>query len=318
MRPNRREFLGLLGSAGIGLAAAGGPLAAARAQRVADGSLSLTEIRDGLGVVTGAGGNVVVAPSVSGLLVVDSGSVERAASLAELLDRRFGGLPVEVLFNTHWHLDHTGGNDRLVERRPTTIIAHENTRLWMSTEFDVEWENRHYERRAPAARPNRTFFSSDPQPLTLELDGEEVSYGHLLEAHTDGDVYVRFPRRNVIVAGGVVTAGRYPILDYITGGWIGGMADATSKLLAMADAATVIVPDVGPLQRRSDLEAQLTMLTTVRERIEAIALEGRGVEDMIAAGITQEFDERYGEGSAQFIANAYEGMWWSRLRGIVA
>jgi hypothetical protein len=86
----------------------------------------------------------------------------------------------------------------------------------------------------------------------------------------------------------------------------------------MMDAETLVVPDIGPPQRRADLEAQVKMLSTVRERIEAIALEGRGLEDMIAAGITKEFDERYGKDSEQFIVNAYEGMWWNRLRGIVA
>jgi hypothetical protein len=129
---------------------------------------------------------------------------------------------------------------------------------------------------------------------------------------------VRFPERNVIVAGGAVTVGSYPVLDYVTGGWIGGMVDATNQLLGMMDDETLVVPDVGPVQRRADLETQVKMLSTVRERIEAIALEGRGVDDMIAAKITAEFDERYGADSEQFIANAYEGMWWNRLRGIVA
>jgi glyoxylase-like metal-dependent hydrolase (beta-lactamase superfamily II) len=188
----------------------------------------------------------------------------------------------------------------------------------MSTKFYSDWEERYYERRAPAARPNRTFFTSDRQPLRLDFGGEEVSYGHLLEAHTDGDIYVRFPQHNVIVAGGAVTAQGYPVLDFITGGWIGGMVDALTKLLAMSDEETLVVPDVGPVQRRSDLEAQRTMLTTVRERIEAIALQGRGIEDMLAERITKDFDGRYGEDSTQFIVNAYESMWWSRLRGIVA
>jgi glyoxylase-like metal-dependent hydrolase (beta-lactamase superfamily II) len=253
-----------------------------------------------------------------GLLLVDSGSPESTPALRTLLAERLGAAPVEVLFNTHWHLDHTGGNEALVGERSPTIIAHENTRLWMSTEFDVEWEGKHYERRPRAAWPNKTFFTSDKQPLSVEFGGETVSYGHLLEAHTDGDLYVRFPDRNVIVAGGAVTADRYPVLDYITGGWIGGMAEATTKLLGMMDAETLVVPDVGPVQRRADLEAQVTMLSTVRERIEAIALEGRGVGDMIAAAITKEFDERYGANSEQFIVNAFEGMWWNRLRGIVA
>jgi len=122
----------------------------------------------------------------------------------------------------------------------------------------------------------------------------------------------------VIVAGGTVTAGRYPVLDYITGGWIGGLADATKKLIALCDADTLVVPDVGPVQRRADLEAQKEMLETVRQHIEAIALQGRGVQDMIAEGVTKEFDARYTGDSKLFISNAYEGLWWSRLRGIVA
>jgi glyoxylase-like metal-dependent hydrolase (beta-lactamase superfamily II) len=315
---SRREFIRLLGGASVAAAGLVNAPMALRAQAAGSGSLAVSELRDGLHLISGAGGNVLVRPAAAALLVVDSGAPPSAEALRALLAERFGAVPVRVLFNTHWHLDHTGGNEALLHGQPATIIAHENTRLWMSTEFDVEWENRHYERRSPASRPNKTFFSSDPQPCTLDFGGEAVSYGHLLEAHTDGDIYVRFPQHNVIVAGGAVTAGRYPVLDYITGGWIGGMADATEKLIAMADDDTLIVPDAGPAQRRSDLEAQGKMLSTVRERIEAIALEGRGVEDMIAAQITKEFDERYGNDSAQFISNAYEGMWWSRLRGIVA
>jgi cyclase len=305
--------MSLLG--GIGAAGALGVRAGALG---AQPSLTVKELRAGLQLISGAGGNVVACADDSSVLLVDSGSPESATALRAALGERFGGAPVAILFNTHWHLDHTGGNEALVGERAATIIAHENTRLWMSTEFDVEWENMHYERRARASWPTKTFFTSDKQPLSVEFGGETIAYGHLAEAHTDGDIYVRFPERNVIVAGGAVTAGRYPVLDYITGGWIGGMADATAKLLDMMDAETLVVPDVGPVQRRADLEAQVKMLSTVRERIEEIALQGRGVEDMLAADLTKEFDERYGNESAQFIENAYESMWWSRLRGIVA
>jgi len=310
---SRRRFLQGISSAG----AAAALLRFAPAQS-ASPELAVTELTDGLSVVTGAGGNVVVLAKPEGLLLIDSGAAERATDLLKLLGQRFAAAPIGVLINTHWHLEHTGGNDAIAARGVKTIVAHENTRLWMSTKFYVEWEDKYYQRRAAACRPNKTFFTSDKQPLDLTFGGERVVYGQLTDAHTDGDIYVHLPEHNVIVAGGAVTAARYPVLDYITGGWIGGMVEATQKLIGLADSSTLIIPDIGPPQKRADLEAQVKMLSTVRERIEAVALQGRGVQDMIADAITKEFDQRYSGDSAQFITNAYESMWWSRLRGIVA
>ena len=306
----------LLRTIGAGAAIAG--LGSARvlcAQNTAS-TLSATPLRDGLTQIGGAGGNVVVLRSADGLLMVDSGAAEHAQRLTAFVAEQFESAPVRILFNTHWHLDHTGGNDSIV-RDGVTAVSHENTRLWMSTKFFVDWENRRYLPRAAAALPNKTFLSHEPQPQELTFGGTKVSYAHLLGAHTDGDIYVAFPEHNVIVAGGVVTADEYPILDYITGGWMGGMVDATQKLIAMSDAETLIIPASGPPRTRSDLEMQLEMVETVRQRIEAIALQGRGVEDMIAEEITKDFDARYRGDSGLFITNAYEGMWW-RLRGTVA
>ena len=297
------------------LAATGGAWRIASAAD--DDKLAAQALRGGLTLITGAGGNVVLLATPEGAVQVDSGTSARAQDLAKLVAEHLGSSPARTLFNTHWHLDHTGGNEAAAPNG-TPIVAHENTRLWMTTKFYVEWEDRYYQRRPKAAWPNKTFFSSDPQPLFVDVGKTRVEYGHLPEAHTDGDIYVRFPEQNVIVAGGTVTAGRYPVLDYITGGWIGGLADATKKLIALCDADTLVVPDVGPVQRRADLEAQKEMLETVRQRIEAIALQGRGVQDMIAEQVTKEFDARYAGDSKLFISNAYEGLWWSRLRGIVA
>jgi len=312
MNRGRRRFLQMLGGAGVAVVGLG------RATRVrADESLATSELGKGLVQITGAGGNVVAISTPDGILMIDSGSSASSGALLELLPEKVGSAAVRVLFNTHWHLDHTGGNDVLAGS-DVTIVAHENTRLWMSTQFYVDWEERRYKPRAKAAQPNKTFFSSDPQPQNLSFGGEEIVYGHLRGAHTDGDIYVRLPQRNVIIAGGAVTAQRYPVLDYITGGWIGGLVDATRMLIDMSDSSTLIVPDAGPVQRRADLESQLAMLSAVRARIEEMALAGRGIDDMIAAGLTKDFDDRYTGDSALFIANAYEGMWWNRMRGTVA
>jgi glyoxylase-like metal-dependent hydrolase (beta-lactamase superfamily II) len=181
----------------------------------------------------------------------------------------------------------------------------------MSTEYYVDWQRRTYEPRAPEALPNATFFSSDPQPIVLESGGEHVEYGHLREAHTDGDVYVHFRERNVIAAGGAVGGGTYPILDPATGGWIGGLVEAQTKLLALTNDETLIVPHSGPAQSRAQLEEQLAMLRTVRERVENLMRKGRSAAEMIAAGVTAEFDARYGGDGPRFIRNMYDGLWWT-------
>jgi len=250
--PSRRDVLKAI-TGGALLAATGG---AWRFASAADEvKLAVETLRGGLTLVSGAGGNVVLLGTPDGSVQVDSGSAGRAQELAKLVAEHLPPPPTRTLTNTHTHLDHTGGNEATAPSG-TQIVAHENTRLWMSTKFYVEWEDRYYQPRPKAAWPNKTFFSSDPQPLFVDVGKTRVEYGHLPEAHTDGDIYVRFPEQNVIVAGGAVTAARYPTLDYITGGWIGGLADATKKLISMCDADTLVVPDVGPVQRRPNLEAQ--------------------------------------------------------------
>lgn len=318
MIENRRHFLRAAGRGAVAVAAAHAvPFRFASAQQK-HLPLTVSDLRDGLHRISGAGCNVVALPTADGLAVVDSGSPDRADELAALIGDRFGRSQADLLLNTHWHLEHTGANEALA-RAGTRVIAHENTRLWMGTKVYVEWQDRRYSPRPAAALPNETFFSSDPQPIELTLGGERIVYGHLPEAHTDGDIYVWFADRNVIVAGGTVTVGTYPVMDYITGGWIGGLADATKTLIDMSDGETLIVPAGGPPRGRDDLVAQHEMLLAMRERIEVMANEGQGIDDMIAARISQDFDARFGDDAELFIANTYHGLWWGRrLRGAVA
>lgn len=304
----RRRFLATAVRAAAASAVGGGWLRAAPAQSGA--ALQEVELRDNLSLVSGGGSNVVVLRTAGSAAVIDSGPAEHADELAKLVLGRLGLLSVELLFNTHWHPMHTGGNEAL-RSGETDIVAHELTKLWMSTEYYVDWEDKTYEPRMNAALPTKTFYATDPQPIVIEIGDEEIEYGHLPEAHTDGDMYVRLRNRNVLVAGGVVTVGEYPVIDYSTGGWIGGLVDATKKLLAIADADTLIVPANGPAQPRAHLTAQLEMLTVVRERIENLMRKGRSIEEMLAAGVTNEFDAKWGANRARFVANIYNGLWWA-------
>jgi cyclase len=307
---SRRQFL----TRALGATAAAVVTAGVRrgvpAQSAAPDALGEVELREDLTLVTGLGTNVVVLRTAGSAALVDSGPPAHAAALAKLVRGRMGLLPVEFLFNTHWHVAHTGGNEAL-RSGDTTIISHELTRLWMSTEYYVDWEDTTYEPRESAALPTRTFYATDPQPIVAAIGDEEIEYGHLPEAHTDGDIYVWFKNRNVLAAGGAVTHGEYPVIDYATGGWIGGLVEATKKLLALTNAETLIVPASGPAQPRSHLMAQLTMLTVVRERIENLMRKGRSIEEMLDAEVTKEFDAAWGGNRERFVANIYNGLWWA-------
>jgi glyoxylase-like metal-dependent hydrolase (beta-lactamase superfamily II) len=279
------------------------------------GGSALDSLREGISLIRGAGGNVVLMHDAGSAAMVDSGAPEHAQAVMAFVAERAGRPSVDVLFNTHWHLAHTGGND-IHGALGTTIIAHENTRLWMSTEYYVDWEDLTYPARMAAALPTQTFYASDPQPLELHIGAEDIEYGHLREAHTDGDIYVFFRNRNVLVAGGAMAVGAYPVLDYTTGGWIGGLVSATKQLLALADEETLVVPAAGPAQSRRHLVAQLEMLETVRGRIEGLMRRGRSAEEMLAEGVTDEFDAAWGDNRERFVSNIYDGLWWQgRLDG---
>lgn len=311
---DRRELLRWT-VAGAGAALC--PPAATVLAQTPSARISATPLRGGLARLDGAGGNILVFENSEGLALVDSGASERGEAVKRYLEEMHAGAPVRVLFNTHWHPEHTGGNEA-VASGDVPIVAHENTRLWMSTRFYVDWRERTYHPRPESARPTLTFHTSDPQPIAVDFGGRLIEYGHLRQAHTDGDIYVRFPDLNVIAAGGAVTAKTYPILDYITGGWIGALADATDELIELSDTDTLIVPDTGPVQTRADLEAQSEMLRTIRERIEELAIQGRSPAEMVAAGITSDFDDRWAGNRDLFVSNAYSGLWWSRMRGVIA
>jgi cyclase len=291
---NRREVLaGMTGAVASG---AWAPLAFADTT----GALTTTNLGGDLRLIRGAGANVVAAAGRTGALLVDGGSAARTADLVALL----GPQPVQLLFNTSWRGEHTGANDTL-GASGAQILAHENTKLWLGADFDVDWENRHHEPRAKAALPTKTFYVSG----SVDFDGRAVEYQHLPRAHTDGDVAVFFADANVLAAGSLVAAGAsYPIADYATGGWIGGLEAATKALLDSTDRATKIVPAFGAPCGRAELEAQLALCTAVRERVADAYRRGLSFQEFVATKPTAEFDPQRGD-PAQFLLLVHKGAW---------
>lgn len=279
----------------FGWSAVGGPARAARA------TVTATRLSDRAVLFSGAGCNVLAAQGADGLMLVDSGAPGQTDALMSAVRETFGDQPVHTLFNTHWHLPNTGGNAPLA-KAGAEIIAHENTRRWMGMEFRVEWQDRAYQPRPPMARPTQSFYTDG----RMALGDRQIAYGHLPRSHTDGDIYVHLPEENILAAGDVVAVGHYPILDYSTGGWIGEMVASLKTILDMSDSNTQIIPGRGSVVGKDHVQRQHDMMATVLERLANMMREGMSAEEMIAEGITKEFDEAWGDPSL-FIRNAYLG-----------
>jgi len=305
----RRAFLKALGGGAAGLVLGRHALAAPAPAA----GLALQPLTDNLTLVSGAGGNVVALGSPDGMLLVDCGAPEHTPALLAALAGLPGGRRITQVFNTHWHWDHTGANERL-HQAGASILAHENTRLWLGTTVWEEWQNRSYPPRPRSALPDKTVYTSG----SLTFAGEPVEYGYLAQAHTDGDLYVHLRRANVLVAGDVVSVGRYPLSDYSTGGWIGGMVDATQKLIDLSDDKTRIVPGTGPVQRRADLIAAHDMLASLKESLWQLMRKGMNADDWIAMDVTREYDAKWGNPQL-FLNTTYRGLYAHvrEMRGVV-
>jgi glyoxylase-like metal-dependent hydrolase (beta-lactamase superfamily II) len=299
--PGRRQVLKQL-AGGIAVQALSG--VAARQLLASSAAPTLSQLTPNVVLLSGLGGNVVALSTPDGLAVIDSGAPEHSADLLKALAALPGGSNIHTVFNTHWHWEHTGGNEAL-RKAGAQIIAHENTRLWLGTEVIEEWENRTYKPRPAQALPTSTFYTKTNQ---LTFGNEPIEYGWLGQAHTDGDIYVYLRGQNVLITGGVLSVGRYPVLDYCTGGWIMGMRDATQKLLDLSNEHTRIVPGTGPVQTRADLKAEHDMLAAMHDKVWALMRKGMTASEILAAKASADFDAKWGD-PQQFITSAYQGIY---------
>jgi glyoxylase-like metal-dependent hydrolase (beta-lactamase superfamily II) len=266
-------------------------------------SLSVVPVRDGFVMLTGAGGNILVRTANTGQMLVDSGSVQFIDAVQLSLRGLPGAGRVTTLFNTHWHREQVGGN-LAFGRSGATIVAHEKTRAHLATDYYLEDEDR-YEKALPKeARPTVTFFTGD---RTLASD-KRIEYGHLLEAHTDGDIYVFFRDANVLAAGDAISPSKDPELDWFGGGWLGGRVDAQEKLLKLTDAQTRIVPSYGPVVGRAELQAEFDMTRQLFDRMLELLKQGMSAQDMIDAGLMKGLNRTFHD-PFRFVYNAHKGYW---------
>jgi len=233
-----------------------------------------------LTVVDGGGANVVAFSSADGMVLVDSGAPKSGDQLIAALKNVDPNSKVRTLFNTHYHVDQTGNNETFATAG-AKIIAHAHTRQWMSTDYWVANEDRYEKARPTAARPTETFQTTG----TLKAGAEQIDYGYLPLAHTDGDIYVFFRTSNVLAVGDVASPLRDPALDYFTGAWIGGRLDAMDVILKLSNEQTRIVPAFGPVMTRAEFKAERDMMEEVRSRVWKRTLQGESPKEMLEAGV---------------------------------
>jgi cyclase len=296
MQSNRREFLRALIAARVGTS-----FLHAQAPTT---PIKATKLTERIALLTGDGGNIALILSNDGLMMVDGGYAERAADLLKAA-AEVDSHTVILQFNTHWHLDHVGCNETL-GAAGAKIMAHENTKKWLGQRVVMEGLNRTIEPLKPEGLPNEVFTLSGK----ITFGDNSIEFAPVPAAHTDGDAYLFFPDVNILHTGDLLFNGTYPLIDYSTGGWIGGMVAAGDRLLKTGDNQTRIIPGHGPMATKEDLRASRDMLAAVHERLEKFRKEGKTTKEVVAAAPTKDFDARFGKGMKpdQFVEIAYTGL----------
>ena len=276
-----KSIIGLLATLAVGTAVA---------QDAPKVEFIMTQVAEGVYMLKGQGGNIGLSVGADGVFMIDDQYAPLTegirAEIAKITDR-----PVRFLINTHWHGDHTGGNESL-GGTGTVIVAHENVRKRMSTDQVMAFFGREVPASPAGALPIITFDSA----VTFHLNGEDIRAVHVVNAHTDGDAIIHFPASNVIHAGDVTFIGQYPFIDVDSGGSVNGVIGAVDAILALSDENTKIIPGHGPLSTAADLRPYRSMLVTMRDRIAAMIADGKTLEEVQAAKPSAEYDEALGKG----------------------
>lgn len=252
--------------------------------------IKATKVTDRITLLTGDGGNIGLVAANDGLMMIDGGYANRALELQKAVADA-GSHPVKILFNTHWHGDHVGSNE-LLGKAGVKIMAHQNTNFWLGQKVKMEIFNTTVEPLKPEGLPAKAFVDGGK----LTFGKEKIEYKWFPDAHTDSDVYLFFPGANVLQTGDLFFSGMYPVIDYTTGGWIGGMAAALDKLLKVGDAQTKIIPGHGPLSSKEDMRAARDMLHTVFGRLSALSKKSSTLDDVLKANPVSDLESKWGHG----------------------
>ncbi|BFM11412.1 MBL fold metallo-hydrolase [Simiduia litorea] len=253
-------------------------------------TIDAVPVADGIFMLTGSGGNLGLSVGEDGAFLID----DQFAPLTEQIQAKIATLsdkPVKFLINTHWHFDHTGGNENFA-RRDAIIVAHHNVRTRLEAGGVIEAFKKEVPPAPRVALPVITFEES----LSFHFNGETINVEHPKAAHTDGDAIVFFDKANVVHMGDTYFNGFYPFIDASSGGNVLGVIQAVDNVLKKIDAKTKIIPGHGKLSNKAELQAYHDMLSTVYADVKKLKAKGLSVEAVVAAKPTAKFDAKWGAG----------------------
>jgi glyoxylase-like metal-dependent hydrolase (beta-lactamase superfamily II) len=269
----------------------------------ATATIKSQNLRGNVSVLMGVGGNIAVLRGKDGKLLIDSGYATARPHLTEALNT-ISSDPITHLINTHWHFDHTDGNE-WVHAAGATIIAHENCRTRLSTPQEIFAYKAKFPPSPAGAIPTIVFTSEK----SIKLNGDTLTLRHYDPAHTDTDLSVYFAEANVLHTGDTFWNPLYPFIDYSTGGNIDGMILANKRNLEIATADTIIIPGHGAVGNKAQLAEFHEMLVGVRDNVAKLKKEGKSLDETVAAKPTTAFDEKFGGPRAPaFIGYVYQGV----------
>ncbi|RMH22749.1 MAG: MBL fold metallo-hydrolase [Acidobacteria bacterium] len=272
----------------------------------ADVPITSVEVAPGLYVLQHpTSGNVGVSVGEDGIILVDDQIAPLSEKLKEAL-KKISDRPIRFLLNTHWHGDHTGGNEAF-GKAGVVIVAHDNVRVRMSSEQVLEAFGRTVPASPPEALPVVTFNDA----VTFHVNGGEIHAYHVPPAHTDGDAVVEFRQAGAVHMGDLYFNGMYPFIDVSSGGSIDGVIAAASRVLAGLDDDATVIPGHGPLSTKAELTAYRDMLQAARTRVARLIAAGKSADEIVAEKPLADYDEAWGKGfinPEQFLRIIYDSL----------